>query len=58
MGILVLSGTSTYQGKTTILGGTLVLGSPTALPAGTALAIDSSSSSTLDLGGYSATVSG
>ena len=58
MGILALGGNNSYGGNTTINAGTILLQSPSALPAATTLYIDSLHGSTLDLGGYNATVAG
>ena len=52
LGILALGGNNSYQGNTTINAGTILLQSNYALPSTTVLMIDSSNSSTLDMGGY------
>ena len=57
-GILALGGTNTYQGSTTINSGTILVQSNSALPAATAVYIDQNNGSTLDLGGYNATIAG
>ncbi len=57
-GTLALYGNNTYSGSTAIYSGTILLGSSTALPGTTVLSIDGSNGSTLDLGGYNASVAG
>ncbi len=58
-GSLALSGTNTYGGPTAIVGGTLQLGSASGLPTGASITLGSATTSgTLDLHGFNATVAG
>jgi fibronectin-binding autotransporter adhesin len=58
-GTLLLTGTNTYTGSTTVSGGTLQLGSASSLPMTTVVTIGGASTSgTLDLNGFGATISG